>query len=295
MFEIEKLDMHISDACNLHCEQCDHFSNYGFKKVHDLNTLESWCAPWANRITPRHFHILGGEPLVNKHISEIVEMCVTTWKNSKVILWTNGLLCERHPNLPQVLKQHNVRLHVSNHATKNSASYDKKFEQCVEVLKSWYEQHECEISIQFNNGLHIEFGKDESGYLLKQHAVDPGPEQTLWERFYKGYGKHMMPYTDHDPKTSWQNCTAKCPQLYMGKLHKCAPLTFLPLMNDKYGLNEAWSPYLKYEGLQPTCSDEELVNWLNLKHESFCGMCPKKRARFHSNFDPLVMEKTHEN
>lgn len=290
MFHMEKLDMHVSDACNLHCEQCDHFSNYGFKGTHSLETLESWCKSWSHRVQPMSFHILGGEPLINKQIGQIVEMCAQEWKHSKVILWSNGLLASRHPELPQILKDNNVRLHISNHSTKNSTAYDKKFEEAVKVLQTWYEQTECEISMQFNNGLHIEFGKDNTGYLMNQHWVDVGTQGTLWERFYQGTGKHMMPYTDGDPEASWHNCTAKCPQLYWGKLHKCAPLTFLPLMQNKYELNEAWKPYLEYEGLDASCSDDQLQSWLGLQAERFCGMCPKKRPRFTSTLDPLYTE-----
>ena len=291
MFQIEKLDMHVTDACNLHCEQCDHFSNYGFRGTYSLETLESWCKSWSHRIQPASFHILGGEPLINKQIGEIVAMCAQEWKNSRVILWSNGLLVSRHPLLPKVLKDNRVRLHISNHSTKNSAAYDKKFEESVKVLQTWYEQTECEISIQFNNGLHIEFGKDDAGYLMKHDWVNTGESGTLWERFYQGKGKNMMPYTDGDPQASWTNCTAKCPQLYMGKLHKCAPLTFLPLMHKKYDLHQAWQPYLQYDGLSPDCSDEHLHSWLELKAERFCGMCPKQRPRFHSNLDPLSAEE----
>lgn len=287
MFVMEKLDMHVTDSCNLHCEQCDHFSNYGFKGTYSTHTLKSWCESWSHRILPRSFHILGGEPLVNREICEIVEMCASQWRNSRVILWSNGLLAHKHPDLPRVLKDNNVRLHISNHSTKNSPAYDKKFSECVEVLKSWYEQYECEISLQFNNGLHVEFGKDQSGYLFKEHWVDAGEEKTLWEKFYQGHGKHMRPYDDQNPEESWRNCTAKCPQLYMGKLHKCAPLTFLPLMHNKYGLSDEWQPYLSYQGLDASCTDDELAHWLNQKAEKFCGMCPKKRPKFHSEQDPL--------
>jgi organic radical activating enzyme len=295
MFHIEKLDMHVTDSCNLHCEQCDHFSNYGFKGTYSVATLQSWCEKWSSRIFPRSFHILGGEPLINKEICEIVEMCAREWKHSQIILWSNGLLVNRHPNLPKVLKENGVRLHISNHSTENSPAYDLKFQECVEVLKSWYEQHECEISLQFNNGLHIEFGKDEQGYLIKEHVVDVGPEKTLWEKFYQGHGKNMQPFDDADPEMSWANCTAKCPQLYNGKLHKCAPLTFLPLIHNKYGLSEDWKPYLEYQGLEASCTDDELANWLGLKAEKFCGMCPKKRPRFTSKLDPLFREKHDEN
>lgn len=287
---IQKLDMHIADSCNLKCEQCDHFSNYLFTKVHNYDTVKSWCEPWAKRILPQSFHILGGEPLMNTDIVSILYLMRELWTDSDIILWSNGLLLKRFPSLPQALQDTQIRLHISNHSTKNSTEYDRKFEDVIRLLQSWYERYSIKVSIQYNNGRHINFHKQDDQYYLLENSVYTGREGTLWERFYKGYGKNIKPYTDGDPELSWTNCTAKCPQLYAGKLHKCAPLTFLPLMDAKFKLSEEWSHYLTYSGIEPACSDDDLERFFSLKAELYCGMCPTKRPKFTSTHNPLKIE-----
>jgi organic radical activating enzyme len=287
---IPKLDTHVADSCNLKCEQCDHFSNYLFTKVHSYDKIKEWCEPWSKRIIPQSFHILGGEPLMNRDIVRILYLIRELWPESNIILWSNGLLLKNFPDLPIALKETNTRLHISNHSTQNSKEYDRKFNECIELLKSWYEKHEPSITFQFNDGTHLEFGKRENQYVILENKVDAGPDGTLWERFYHGYGKNIKPFKDGNPELSWTNCSAKCPQLYNGRIHKCAPLTFLPLMNQKFGLSEEWSHYLTYKGIEPSCSEEELCEFLDRVSESYCGMCPTKRPKFVSIHNPLKVE-----
>jgi organic radical activating enzyme len=287
---IEKLDLHVADSCNLRCEQCDHFSNLAFKKVFEPDTLRSWCEPWSKRIRPLSFHILGGEPLMNKNIVEIIYLMRELWTDSHIVLWSNGLLAHQHPDVPRALKETNTSLQISNHSTANSAGYDRNFDKCIEVLKKWYEEYEIDVTIQYNNGDHIKFKKHQDIYYMVNQKVNTGPDGTLWERFYRGYGKDMKPYNDGNPELSWTNCSAKCPQLYGGRIHKCAPLTFLPLVNEKFGLSEEWNHYLTYKGLSPECSDDQLDAFLGLKAESFCGMCPTKRPKFKSQLNPYKLQ-----
>jgi organic radical activating enzyme len=282
--------MHIADSCNLKCEQCDHFSNYLFTKTHSYDTVKLWCEPWANRVIPQSFHILGGEPLMNRDIISILYLLKDLWFSSEIILWSNGLLLKNFPDLPQALQDTGIKLHISNHSTVNSSEYDKRFNDCIELLKSWYERYSINISIQYNNGRHINFSKNDNQYLMLENWVDTGPEGTLWERFYRGYGKNIRPYTENNPELSWKNCTAKCPQLYEGRIHKCAPLTFLPLMDAKFKLSDEWSHYLTYKGIEPSCNDEELEAFFNREAESYCGMCPTKREKFTSTHNPLKIE-----
>jgi len=290
-FVIPKLDIHVADACNLHCEQCDHFSNYKFSKIFDLETLRSWCEPWSRKLYPQSLHILGGEPLMNPNISDVLYLMREIWNGSNIILWSNGLLAKNHPELPKALEKTGIRLHISNHTTENSVVYDRKFEECLEVLKEWFVNHSLNITVQYNNGMHSDFTLQSGKCIIINHQVNIGGEKTLWEKFYHGYGKNMKPYDDKDSKLSWTNCTAKCPQLYNGKIHKCAPLTFLPLMHQKFCLSEEWSHYLTYKGLSPDCTDDQLSTFLSLQHESYCGMCPTKRPKFKSYHDPLKVEQ----
>lgn len=284
---IPKLDIHAADACNLHCEQCDHYSNYGFKGTLSVEDFVVWCEPWSQKIIPQAFHILGGEPLINDRIGDIVKEARRIWTDSEIILWSNGLLAHKHPSLPKILKDNNVRIQISNHSTANSETYDKKFAESVEVLKQWFEQEEVPITIQFNSGMHVDFARQGDKYLMIPHNVNTGPEGTLWEKFYHGYGKDMKPFNDGNPRLSWENCTAKCPQLYNGRIHKCAPLTYLPLMNDRYKLSSEWGTYLQYKGLSPESTMEEIEAFFNLEDEVYCGMCPSKRPKFTSQLDPL--------
>lgn len=287
---IPKLDMHIADSCNLHCEQCDHFSNYKFTKVFSCDIIKSWCEPWSKRILPRAFHILGGEPLMNKEVVDIVYSMREIWPSSEIVLWSNGLLAKNFPDLPKALKETNTRLEITNHSTANSQAYDRKFQESIEVLKEWYVEYQPNITIHDNAGHHAKFGMENGQFVVYTHHIDVGPEGTSWERFYHGYGKNIRPYNDGDPQASWDNCTSKCPQLYEGRIHKCAPLTFLPLMDRKFGLSEEWKPYLEYTGLSPVCTDEELVGFFNKGAEAFCGMCPINRPKFISKHNPFKVE-----
>lgn len=286
---IPKLDMHVSDACNLHCEQCDHFSDLNFQTIFTPKTLREWCEPWKDKILPQSFHILGGEPLMNDDIEEIVYLMREMWPESDIVLWTNGLLAKKFPNLPKVLKETKTRIQVSNHSTigVNSEAYDRKFNDCVEVFKEWYEKYEVPTTIQFNNGQHVTFGKQGDNYVLYGEQTGTGPGGTLWEKVYHGYGRDMKPFNDGDPQKSWEICTAKCPQLYNGRIHKCGRLTFLPLVKEKIGLSEEWNHYLTYEGLKPTCSETELKTFFNLGAESHCGMCPAEKTSFLSKHNPF--------
>lgn len=284
---IPKLDLHIADACNLHCEQCDHFSDLSFSTLHSPQTLRAWCEPWSSRIIPQSFHILGGEPMMNPDVVEIVYLMREMWPDSNIVLWSNGLLAKKFPDLPKALKDTNTSLQISNHSTLNSESYDRKFNEAVEVIQDWFVQYQVPTTIQFNNGEHVTLTKRGDQFLMMSNKVATNEGGTLWEKVYHGYGKSMMPFTDNDPETSWANCSAKCPQLYEGKIHKCAPLTFLPLVDKKVGgLDPAWDHYLSYKGLTPDCSDDQLEAFFNLQAESFCGMCASKRPSFFSKHNP---------
>lgn len=227
---------------------------------------------------------------MNRDIVSILYLMRSLWQESDIVLWSNGLLLKQFPDLPNALKQTHIRLHITNHSTKNSSEYDRRFDECIELLKSWYEQHEPDISIHYNNGVHVQFARQNDQYLMIRNDVSVGPEGTVWEKFYHGYGKDIKPFNDGDPQASWSNCTSKCPQLYNGRIHKCAPLTYLPLMNEKFGLSEEWAPYLTYQGIAADCTDAELEEFFNRKAESYCGMCPKQRPKFVSEHNPLKIQ-----
>ena len=71
-FKLEHLEIHAAHACNLTCDSCSHFSNSGHAGIVSLDVLRQWLSPWAPRLAPTRFRIVGGEPTLNRDLPEIV-------------------------------------------------------------------------------------------------------------------------------------------------------------------------------------------------------------------------------
>lgn len=248
----EILDIHITHNCNLTCESCSDFTNNGLSKMLSLEEAEDWMSLWTQRITPKNFLILGGEPTLHKDLEKFLYLSKRMWPKSNLILITNGFFIHLHENLWKSLKDNDIILSISFHD--DSKEYMKKIINNIMLVKKWEKDH----------GITVTFNK----------------EYEKWNTIYKGYGSNILPFEDNNPKQSWDNCymNGKCFQLHEGKIWKCPPITYLALQKEKYGnlLSPKWDPYLKYKPLEPTCSDEDIIEFFNRKEESVCGMCPSK-------------------
>jgi hypothetical protein len=102
-----------------------------------------------------------------------------------------------------------------------------------------------------------------------------------WTRRYHGSGALMEPFEDADPRSSWEHCPARfCPQIFEGRIWKCAPLAYLQMQNSKYTLPDTWYPYLQYHPLSADCTNDELNEFFDRQDEPYCGMCPARPERF---------------
>lgn len=210
---------------------------------------------WSKRLRPNQFSLIGGEPTLHPHLPEFVELTRKYWPNSHIRLVTNGFFLHRHPRLAEVLRDDpNAKLYVSIHH--NSPAYLEKLKPISDLVASWVKDYQIKVK----------------GYRSFK----------LWTRRYHGYGSDMQPFEDRSPRQSWENCPGRfCAQLYEGKIWKCGPLAYLKLQNEKFDLSDKWDPYLKYEALEPSCSDQELNEFFDREEESYCEMCaaqPEKLA-----------------
>jgi len=248
------LELHVAHACNFTCEGCSHYSNQHHKGMLSLEECERWMAPWSARLAPKVFSLLGGEPALNPRLAEFVPLAAKYFPRAELRLVTNGLLLHRHPDLPRALSEHpNAHLYVSIHH--DAPEYVKKLVPLRELLKSWKAGHSLRISLYES---------------YKQ-----------WSRRYHGFGGQMQPFEDGEPRRSWESCPARyCPQLFEGKLWKCAPLAYLGMQHAKYGLGAKWRPYLGYRPLDPGCADAELREFFGREEEFYCGMCPAEPEKF---------------
>lgn len=260
---VPHLEWHAAHACNFTCESCSHFSNHGINKIVSLDTLKHWYSLWNNRIVPKSMAILGGEPLLNKQIVDIIYMTKDMWgkENEYFELVTNGFLLHKYPELPKALEETNCVLSISIHG--NSKKYSETINNINVLLTEWTNKFKIKIK--------------------------PMQVSTTWIKTYNGFGNNMTPYEDNDYKKSWDNCPTgqQCFQLLDEKIYKCSMLAYLPLVKQKYNLSDKWNRYLKYKPLSSDCSDQDILNFFNKKEEVFCSMCPSDPKLFVKK-DPLL-------
>ena len=62
-----ELQLHVSHSCNLTCEGCTHYMNQGHTGNVSLETAIEWMDNWKDKIIPKRFTLMGGEPCMWFH------------------------------------------------------------------------------------------------------------------------------------------------------------------------------------------------------------------------------------
>jgi uncharacterized radical SAM superfamily Fe-S cluster-containing enzyme len=74
MIEIANLEFHAAHACNLHCAQCSHYSNFHAGGIVSVEVARENFNAWRGRLAPKQIAILGGEPTLNPNLIQIIEL-----------------------------------------------------------------------------------------------------------------------------------------------------------------------------------------------------------------------------
>lgn len=232
---IGHIDYHVVDACNLACEFCTHYSNFkGPANVMSVDDIRKEWGLWSPLINPERVHLIGGEPLLNPSIVEIVRLAFQVWNESTICLYSNGLLLKNHPELKEALRggRYALGLHYGDHRDAETERFVRNF-----------------------------FGPD-----VEVDIVDGSKE---WLQFYKFDSGIPVPYSDGNPRESWENCVAgqsRCYVLKSGKLWKCPQVAFA----DRAGVSH-W-----FDGYQPCFVNDDIQEWLSREDEHCCSNCPAK-------------------
>jgi len=89
----KNLEIHLADTCNLNCSFCSHFSPIAEEKYLDPIQFERNISSINNNVLNQFntIRLLGGEPLLNKHIKEIIKI-TRKYFNNYIQIVTNGIL-----------------------------------------------------------------------------------------------------------------------------------------------------------------------------------------------------------
>jgi hypothetical protein len=248
---VERLELHVTHACNLTCESCSHYSNHNHHGQLTLSEADRWMGLWSPRLAVAEFHLLGGEPTIHPDLPGFVTLARRHWPDAFIRIRTNGFFLHRHPGLPALLAA-DGHASISVAAHHDSAEYREHLQPIFELISRWQR----------------DFGVQ----------IDVDQAFANWTQRYRGFGATMEPFEDAAPRASWEICPARiCRQLFEGKIYKCAPLAYLKMQKTKYDLSPKWDFYLGYQGLDPACSDRELDAFIAKEEEPYCAMCSARR------------------
>jgi hypothetical protein len=246
--ELVGLEIHAAHTCNLNCFNCCHFSNHRVGGVVSVEDADRWMQPWKDRLYPRRFTIIGGEPTLNPDLCRFVTVSRKNWPESRIHIATNGFFLHKHPDLPRVMKDVGNIAIVMN-KVHDDKTYEQKYKEIVALCESW--KSAWGIDVQ---------------YIFTAH------DRT---RRYEGFGELLVPLGCGDYELSYKVCEAKeSKTLFESRLFKCSRLAYLRLISRYFKLSEQWTDSLAYQSLSPNCSDQELEEWAKEKANPACVNCP---------------------
>lgn len=230
------LEVDIVYGCNLKCPQCSHGAQFN-KGYCPLDEFVEWCEPWAKRIKPRKFTLIGGEPTLHPQLVGIIQETKRIWHHAESFsMLTNGTLPHKltHEVL-SALKGFSVMISVKPYMEMLGEDYTKEIHESIRL----YQQY----------GIHVKTRNNTLGKWIR----DP------W-----------LPLNT-DPKVAFKGCWPRtCPQpIYKGKLYRCLLLEIWQKMHEIGKID--WVGLMDYKPLEPDCSDEEIRKLI--EHQEACEQC----------------------
>ncbi|MEV8093592.1 4Fe-4S cluster-binding domain-containing protein [Kitasatospora sp. NPDC085879] len=127
---LKYLDVVVTEACSMKCQDCSNLMQYYTKPKHsDLDLLESAVDRIMDSIDGIYeFRVLGGEPFVNPRVHRVIDKLTGYEGVEKVVVYTNATIVPRGENL-ECLKNDKVVVDITNYGT-----HSRKHDELIEVL-----------------------------------------------------------------------------------------------------------------------------------------------------------------
>lgn len=245
-FNCAILDIDITHKCNLRCDGCMHYCNYGIGGHHPFSEGGQWMRNWAGKVKPARFTIVGGEPLLHPELRDYMRLGAELFPDSRRRVYTNGWLLK--PVLVDWLKESGYDLYISLYP----ASAEKTAKRNENI---WRFQAAVPPSVSVQ------------AVQMKDH----------WRKPHIGFGATLRPHNS-DPVGAWSWCAARhAIQLHDNRLWKCCVSAYLSLALEKFELMNCpeWQRFLKQDSLGVEATYDDVAVFALRGAEPICAMCPE--------------------
>jgi organic radical activating enzyme len=279
-----KVDVYITNVCNLTCQNCNRFNNFDFRGWQRWSDYKDQYEQWGQLVKLTAVTIMGGEPFLNPTLVDWVQGINRIFKIPVEIL-TNGTRFRHAPDLYKVLvsndeNQLRNQIGVSLH---NPAQFEQLKDDIlyflkgpVEIYPKGHEKNHWNSDYQF---------VDRNGTVVNVQNVDTfhsAAVQHSWKinpRMQKVFSLY-----NSDPLVAHQNCgfvQFKSYHLIRGKLYKCGPVALMPEFDQQHQIHMSDQDRVLLNSYQSLSVDN-----FEKSHEEFflnldqpiaqCKFCPEK-------------------
>lgn len=113
-YTFPRLEMHITDHCNLNCLGCAHYSNIAPEFYLSIDIFEKDLKEITKKLNYKLLNILGGEPLLHPEINLFLNKARKICPHTKITISTNGILLpEMDESFWQTLKKNGIEIRLS--------------------------------------------------------------------------------------------------------------------------------------------------------------------------------------
>lgn len=115
--QLQHLQFHVADQCNLKCRSCQHFSNLvhsgtEFPAFESVSKDFNRCRELFDNINV--IMMLGGEPLLNPELDKYCYMLRALFPYSRLVITSNGLLVRKmSANLLEAIRENQVEINIT--------------------------------------------------------------------------------------------------------------------------------------------------------------------------------------
>jgi hypothetical protein len=281
--DLERLNVHSHQGCNLRCSGCNHHSEIvDIQESIDCDQVVRDLDHLLSRINVRHINVLGGEPLLNPQgTRKILEYLIGRGQKTKMT--TNGFYIHKHENWIIPLIKKGLILKISFHLHPQK---DKNGPKLAEKVQNFLVKARKD-GILIHNGIQQYVGQDKGW-------IEFSPEferKSNWMKLFKEEeGDQIYPY-ESDKDEAFKLCVSACPNMYKGRLYKCPHMAYL---EDSVAIkgqldDPQWQKYLQYRGYD-IYDDSQIQEFLRTAYvaEDVCSSCPDTPTYITMNQDPSI-------
>lgn len=277
-----KVDLYITNICNLTCQNCNRFNNFNFRGWQRWSDYQSQYEQWGKLVNLTSVTIMGGEPFLNPTLIDWVQG-INRIFGIEVQILTNGTRFRQNPDLYDALFfKHHTRPH--NHIGVSLHNPDQ-FEKLKEDIL-WFLKGPVQIYLKGhpkNNWNSDYLFIDSNRIVVSVMNVDTFHSSAITHS-WKNSTQQVFSLHNSDPFFAHQNCgfaTFKSYHFIRGKLYKCAPVALMPEFDQQHTLDISDADRTLLNSYQPLSVD----NFETYQQEFFsqldnpiaqCKFCPEQ-------------------